>query len=169
MEPEESIVLKNEDVEGLMDGEESEFEFYGLTRKQMDFLAVLLEGTTIRDACNQSDVCHATAYRWMLLPEFKRAFRFAKRQVVASAKARLQAAASGAAKVLISIAQDENLAAATRIKAATSILTLVMRDDAEECDQEDAFFADLSRRQSETVRVQQHYRKHPKNGTGVGQ
>ena len=95
-------------------------EFTGLEPAQEKAVLALLTNPTIRDAARAAGVGEATLYRWLQIPEFRDAYRAARRQVVSHATARLQNAATLAVAAL-----ERNLECgnpATEVRAAVAIL-----------------------------------------------
>lgn len=93
-----------------------------LTPKQEHAITALLaEGTTkaAAAACGSSET---TLWRWLQLPTFQTRYRAARRQVVETAIGQLQKHATTAARVLVSIAEDTNAPASSRVAAAKTIL-----------------------------------------------
>ena len=62
-----------------------------------------------------------TLLSWMKIPEFRTAYRDARRQAFGQSIARLQQATSAAATTLMKIMVDQTAPAATRVRAADSI------------------------------------------------
>ena len=71
-----------------------------LTAKQEKAIAALLDRPTIREAAQSVNVGEATLWRWLQEPEFQRAYRTARRQVVEHSISELQSATSEAVAAL---------------------------------------------------------------------
>lgn len=71
-----------------------------LTAKQEKAIIALLDKPTIREAALSLNVGEATLWRWLQDPEFQRAYRAARRQVVEHSISELQAATSEAVATL---------------------------------------------------------------------
>jgi hypothetical protein len=89
-----------------------------LGRKQEDAIAALLSQRSIEDAARACGVGARTLIRWLKLPEFKAAYREARRATFSQSIARLSAAVSTLLKVMV----DPNTPASTRVRAADSVL-----------------------------------------------
>jgi hypothetical protein len=96
-----------------------------LTRKQEQAVAALLTQPTLTQAAQAVNLSERTLRSWLSQPEFKEAYRTARRQVVEGAISILQQATSEPVATLKS-----NLTAARpsdQIKAATAILEHSLR------------------------------------------
>jgi hypothetical protein len=71
-----------------------------LTAKQEKAIVALLDKPTIREAALSLNIGEATLWRWLQEPEFQRAYRAARRQVVEHSISELQAATSDAVAAL---------------------------------------------------------------------
>jgi hypothetical protein len=71
-----------------------------LERQQEQAIAALLTEKTHAEAAARVGIAPATLQRWLLLPEFRSAYREARRQVVEAAVGRLQAASAKAVDAL---------------------------------------------------------------------
>jgi hypothetical protein len=71
-----------------------------LTAKQEKAIVALLDKPTIREAALSLNIGEATLWRWLQEPEFHRAYRAARRQVVEHSISELQAATSDAVAAL---------------------------------------------------------------------
>jgi hypothetical protein len=93
-----------------------------LGRKQEDAIAALLTQRNIEDAARAAGVGARTLIRWLKLPEFRVAYREARRAGFSQSIARLQQASSAAATTLLKIMLDPAAPASTRVRAADSVL-----------------------------------------------
>jgi len=94
-----------------------------LGRKQEEAIAALLTQRNTEEAARAIGVTPKTLLRWMKLPEFKVAYREARLAAFGQSFARLQQATSAAASTLLKVMVDPSTPAATRIRAAESVLT----------------------------------------------
>lgn len=91
-----------------------------LTAKQTKAIAALLEQPTIREAAAALKMGETTLWRWLQEPEFQRAYRAARRQIVEHSISELQSATSDAVAAL-----KRNLTcgtAAVEVRAAQIII-----------------------------------------------
>jgi hypothetical protein len=98
-----------------------------LNRKQESAIAALLTAPTHAAAAAAAGVGEATLYRWLKLPEFRWAFRNARRRLVDDAVVRLQAATGRAVDAL-----ERNLTAgqpAVQVRAAVAVLDQLVKLD----------------------------------------
>lgn len=72
----------------------------GLTGKQEKAIAALLGKPTMKEAAQSVNVSEPTLWRWLQEPEFQRAYRAARRQIVEHSVCELQAATSEAVATL---------------------------------------------------------------------
>ena len=93
-----------------------------LGHKQEDAIAALLTQRNIDEAARATGISVKTLLRWQKLPEFKAAYRAARREAFSQAVARLQQAASPAVTTLLKMMLDPNAPAASRVRAAHSVL-----------------------------------------------
>ena len=91
-------------------------------RKQDDAIVALLTQRNNEEAARAADISVSTLLRWMNQPAFDKAFRDAKRNAFAQAIARLHHRSSAAVSTLGRIMLDPETPAATRVRAADSIL-----------------------------------------------
>jgi hypothetical protein len=92
-----------------------------LGRKQEEAIVGLLSQRSIEDAARAAGIGARTLVRWLQLPEFKKAYREARRDAFGQSIARLQQATSAAAATLMKVLVDPNTPASTRVRAADSI------------------------------------------------
>ena len=90
-------------------------------KKEKAILALLTE-RTIEEAARVAGVGARTLHRWRLEPEFNAAYLTAKRTVHSQATGRLQQMAPAAVTTLGKMMVDPSTPAATKIRAAESIL-----------------------------------------------
>jgi len=93
-----------------------------LGRKQEEAIAALLSQRNIEEAARAAGVGTRTLIRWLKLPEFRVAYREARRAAFSQSIARLQQASSAAATTLLKIMLDVNAPASTRVRAADNVL-----------------------------------------------
>jgi hypothetical protein len=91
-------------------------------RKKEEAIAALLSQRNIEEAARFVNIGTKTLLRWLQLPEFDRAYREARRAAFSQSIARLQQASSAAAATLLKIMVDPTAPAASRIRAADSVL-----------------------------------------------
>ena len=91
-------------------------------RKKEETIAALLTQRNIEEAARFVNIGTKTLLRWLQLPEFDRAYREARRAAFSQSIARLQQASSAAAATLLKIMVDPSAPAASRIRAADSVL-----------------------------------------------
>jgi hypothetical protein len=91
-------------------------------RKKEEAIAALLTERNVEEAARATKIGTQTLYRWMKEPEFQKAYLEARRAVVAQSNARLQQASSAAVSMLLKTMVDASTPAATRVRAANSIL-----------------------------------------------
>ena len=91
-------------------------------RKKEETIAALLSQRNIEEAARFVNIGTKTLLRWLQLPEFERAYREARRAAFSQSIARLQQASSAAAATLLKIMVDPTAPAASRIRAADSVL-----------------------------------------------
>jgi hypothetical protein len=92
-----------------------------LTTKQEALIAALLTERTHAAAARKADVGQTTLYRWMHLPEFRTAYRQARRELVEAAVGRIQAGSGHAVDALIAITR-KGRRDGDRIRAAVALL-----------------------------------------------
>lgn len=92
----------------------------GLTKKQELAIIALLESATQSDAARKTGVNIATLWRWQQEPEFQRAYRAARRQLVETAQTELQKACADAVSTLKEKLQSDH--DGTAVRAAGLIL-----------------------------------------------
>jgi transposase-like protein len=91
-------------------------------RKKDEAIVALLSQRNVEEAARAVDIAPNTLRRWLKQPEFDAAYREAKREAFSRSIARLQGASSAASSTLIKLMLDVSTPAATRVRAADSIL-----------------------------------------------
>src|SRR5260370_23931025 len=91
-------------------------------RKQNEAIIALLTHRTIEEAARAVGISLSTLLRWMKESEFDAAYRESKRASFAQAIARLHHLSSAAVSTLGKVMLDPATPAATRVRAADSIL-----------------------------------------------
>ena len=91
-------------------------------RKKEETIAALLSQRNVEEAARFVNIGTKTLLRWLQLPEFDKAYREARRAAFSQSIARLQQASSAAAATLLKIMVDPTAPAASRIRAADSVL-----------------------------------------------
>ena len=97
-----------------------------LVRKQEALIAALLTEPTHAAAAAKAGVSEATLQRWLHLPEFRAAYRQARRQLVEGAVGRIQAATGQAVDTLLAVARG-GAKDADRVRAAVALLDHALR------------------------------------------
>jgi hypothetical protein len=90
--------------------------------KKEETIAALLSQRNVEEAARFVNIGTKTLLRWLQLPEFDKAYREARRAAFSQSIARLQQASSAAAATLLKIMVDPTAPAASRIRAADSVL-----------------------------------------------
>lgn len=98
-----------------------------LPAKQESFLAALLSHSTIKAACEESNISETTGWRYLNDEKFKERYRKAQRQVVEHVLVRLRTDASEASKALREIVDDVTAASSARVAAARTILEITFK------------------------------------------
>lgn len=93
-----------------------------LGRKQEAVILALLETNTIAEAAQQTGLSESTIQRWMQLPQFRKAYRQAKRDMVEGATKKLLRTMGAAAIKLEKIMNDPSTPVGWQVSAATRIL-----------------------------------------------
>lgn len=91
-------------------------------RKQEEAIAALLSQRSVEDAGRLIGINSRTLLRWMQEPEFKAAYRQARRDAFSQAIARLQQASSAAVSTLLKVMLDVATPASSKVRAADCIL-----------------------------------------------
>jgi hypothetical protein len=90
--------------------------------KKEETIAALLSQRNVEEAARFVNIGTKTLLRWLQLPEFDKAYREARRAAFSQSIARLQQASSAAVATLLKIMVDPSAPAASRIRAADSVL-----------------------------------------------
>jgi len=90
-------------------------------RKKEEAIAALLSHRNIEEAARAIGVGYKTLLRWLELPEFRDAYRNARREAVQRAVARLQQATGAAGLTILKLMTDPNVPAAVRLRAAECV------------------------------------------------
>ena|ERR1700720_908834 len=91
-------------------------------RKKDEAIVALLSQRNVEEAARAVGIAPNTLRRWLKQPEFDAAYQEAKREAFSQSIARLQGASSAASSTLIKLMLDVSTPAATRVRAADSIL-----------------------------------------------
>jgi hypothetical protein len=94
----------------------------GRENRQDRAIQALLEHPTIEKAAAAIGVSSVTLWRWMQQPDFQARLRAARRQAYSQTVARLQQASSAAVGTLLRVMTDQGAPAASRVRAADSVL-----------------------------------------------
>lgn len=97
-----------------------------LTGKQEALIAALLTEPTHASAAAKAGVSEATLYRWLRLPDFLRAYRRARWELVEGAVGRIQAATGQAVDTLLTVAKT-GAKDSDRVRAAAVLLDHALR------------------------------------------
>ena len=85
-------------------------------------IAALLTQRNMDEAAKLVGISASTLLSWMKVPEFDAAYREARRAAFGQSISRLQQAAGAAVSTLLKVMIDPNTPAATRVRAADSVL-----------------------------------------------
>lgn len=116
---------------------------HGRASRQDRAIATLLEQTSLAKAAVTIGVSDVTLWRWMQKEDFQQRLRAARRQAYSQAVARLQQASAAAVATLLRVMTDQTAPAASRVRAADSVLDHATR--ALELDDIEARVAELER------------------------
>ena len=92
-----------------------------LTSRQEALIAALLTEPNYAAAATKAGVGKTTLYRWLHLPEFRAAYRRARRELVEGAIGRIQAATGQAVETLVAVARGARRDS-DRVRAAVALL-----------------------------------------------
>lgn len=98
-----------------------------LSRKQEQAIVALIAQPSIPAAANVAGVGDATLWRWLQRPDFVRAYRDARRQVVEQALGEVQSATGEAVRTLRAVMSDASAPPASRVAAARAVLDTALR------------------------------------------
>jgi len=118
------------------------------SRKMEEAVAALLTQRNTEEAARSVGIGTATLIRWQKEPEFKKAFREARRGAHQQSIARLQQATSAAVTTLLKVMVDPTTPASTKVRAADSVLAHSAK--AIELEDIEARVADLERSAEES-------------------
>ena len=121
-----------------MKGHGAKFE-----RKKEEAIAALLSHRSVEDAARAIDINANTLLRWLEIPEFRDAYRKARREAVHQAVARLQQATGAASLTLLKLMTDPNMPGAVRLRAAAYVFDYAIKGV--EIDDIEARLAELER------------------------
>jgi hypothetical protein len=93
-----------------------------LGRKKEEAIVALLSQRSVEEAARIVNVPARTLYRWLKEPEFNAAYREARRAAFSQSVARLQQMSAAAVSTLGKIMVDASAPAASRVRAAHSVL-----------------------------------------------
>ena len=91
-------------------------------RKKEEAIAALLTQRNMEEAARAVGIGANTLLRWLQVPEFKDAYRKARRDAYSQAMARIQQASGAAVSTLLKVLVDPNTPASSKVRAADSIL-----------------------------------------------
>jgi len=111
--------------------------------KKEEAIAALLIQRNFEEAARAVGIGTKTLLRWMQVPEFKAAYREARRAAYGQAVARLQQGTSAAATTLLKTMIDPNTPASVKVRAAEAIFNHAAK--AIEIDDIEARVAELER------------------------
>lgn len=98
-----------------------------LSMKQRRAVIALLSTATIEGAAAKAGVSPRSVLRWMEDPVFQSAIREAEGQAIDAATRKLIALQDGAILTITSIMADRNTAAGVRVRAARTILEMLLK------------------------------------------
>ena len=90
-------------------------------RKKEEAVAALLSHRSVEEAARAINLNPNTLLRWLQIPEFRDAYRKARREAVQQAVARLQQATGAAGLTILKLMTDPNVPAAVRLRAAECV------------------------------------------------
>ena len=93
-----------------------------LGRKKEEAVLALLTQRNVEEAARAVGVTARTLYRWLQQPDFLAAYREAKRSAFSQAVARVQTMTTAAVSTLGKVMVDPAAPAASRVRAASSVL-----------------------------------------------
>jgi len=98
-----------------------------LTRRQLKFVAALMESTTVAEAAHRAGIGEKTAHRYLKEPAVQNAIRAAGREQLESLTRRLRRLGQDAAETLGAAMQVEDASWSPRIKAADSVIGRLLK------------------------------------------
>jgi len=93
-----------------------------LSRNKERAIAALLVNPSIPDAAKAVGIGDRTLWRWLKIPEFKKAYGDARKELVRHAVVKVQAAMSEAVETLRAIMKDDGAPASARVASARVII-----------------------------------------------
>ena len=93
------------------------------SRKKEQAIAALLAQPSVAEAARVAGIGHQTLLRWMKNQEFSTRYKAARRAEYRQSMARLRQGATAAAATILKIMFDRRAKAATRLNAATVVLS----------------------------------------------
>lgn len=97
------------------------------TRMTEPAIIALLTEPTLKEAAKKVGISEATLWRWMQEPEFKEAFRDAKKQSVSQAVSQLQQSSGEAVQTLRDVMGDGAAPHSSKVSAAKTILDMALK------------------------------------------
>jgi hypothetical protein len=91
-------------------------------RKREEAIVALLTQRNVDEAARSIGIASTTLLRWLEVPEFKTAYREARRIAYGQSIARLQQASTAAVSTLLKTMVDPATPPSTRVRAADSVL-----------------------------------------------
>ncbi len=98
-----------------------------LTRRQLKFVAALMESTTVAEAARRAGIGEKTAHRYLKEPAVQNAIQAAGREQLESLTRRLRRLGQDAAETLGAAMQAEDASWSPRIKAADSVIGRLLK------------------------------------------
>jgi hypothetical protein len=92
------------------------------SRQREQLVVAMLQQPTWDKAADAAGLSKTTAWRIKKTPEFQQEYRLARHESFSQSTARLQQAGTAAVSTLLKIMLDPNAPAASRVRAATSVL-----------------------------------------------
>jgi hypothetical protein len=92
------------------------------SRKADQAILALLEHGSMQKAATVLGVSDVTVWRWLQKPEFREAYRKARRHAFSQSMGRLQHASIAAVSTLLRVMLDKDAPAASRVRAAACVL-----------------------------------------------
>ena len=92
-------------------------------RKKEEAIAALLTQRNIEEAAKAAGIGANTLLRWMKVPEFRAAYREARRAAYSQAVAKLQQGTTAAATTLLKVMLDQGTPASVKVRAAECVMT----------------------------------------------
>lgn len=102
------------------------------SRKMEQAIAALLAHRTVEEAARAAGIGHNTLLRWMKRPEFKAAYRDARRAGVSQAIARVQLTCGPAATTIMKLMADPKESGTVRLRAAMCLFQIANAIDLED-------------------------------------